>query len=392
MTTTTFLNLSPPDQLLTKVTNPTTNKTDYAFPLQTKAWLKMQGVAQIALGFPITKETFTNQYGTFPNEQTVLDAIGVLKAINQVLVEYGDPNTLFSGIAGFQAATTAPTSIYGNAVWLSRNTQTTAENIVSYLQEGLKDIGEEPDPVKRLADLTELLTGQGGIIPQATTLKGKISAFSTKTSNFYTTLNSELTGPTKSLQVYLDQDDNVLASAKKIVHDDLENLKKLTKHIHKLNDEYIGFTVAASLSPIFLLIPFYGIILAIADAATFGALAKETKDALDQARRDFKTQGDEEKKKAALVTVLSHFNDSVIPVKKDGDEFLATIATMVAGWTEFSGQILNQLEHLTPEDLKDWSAFLQKVNFQSAVDAWTRIAQKAEDFANAGFIKFNSSN
>jgi len=84
-TNTAIISFSPPSQLLTKVTNPTTNKTDYVFPLQTKAWLKMQGVARTAISFPITKDTFTNLYGTFSNEATVLEAVGVLNAINKIL-------------------------------------------------------------------------------------------------------------------------------------------------------------------------------------------------------------------------------------------------------------------------------------------------------------------
>jgi len=390
--TTAFISLSPPDQLLTKVTNPKSNKTDYVFPLQTKAWLKMQAVTRTGLSFPITKDTFTKLYGTFANEGTVLAAVNVLKAINQILTEYGDPNTLISDIGKFQKAATAPKSIYGNAVWLAFNTQTTSQNIASLLKEGLKDIGEEPDPVQRLADLKELLSGQGGITQQATTLQNYVSSFSTKTTNFYTSLNSSLTGPTNSLKVYLDQENNVLSAAKTIVKTDLANIKKLKHHIHKLNDEYIGFVVAASMSPIFLLIPFFGIFLAIADAATFGELAKETKDALEKARKDLAKQGKEEQLKAALVTVLEDFNGSVLNVKTEGDNFVKTIETMIAGWTDFSNQIKNQLEHLTPEDLKDWSAFLQRVNFQSALAAWNNIAAKAEQFATAGFISFNSSN
>ena len=45
--------IQPPAALLTTVTNPNTKQTDYAFPLQTDAWLKMQAVVKTAIAFPL---------------------------------------------------------------------------------------------------------------------------------------------------------------------------------------------------------------------------------------------------------------------------------------------------------------------------------------------------
>lgn len=381
--------IQPTSGLVTKVTNPKTKQIDYAFPLQTSAWLKMQTVIRTALAFPITKDTFTDLYGTFTDEQTLLQAIAILKTINTTAQEYGDPTTLISNISKFQKASTAPDSIYGNAVWLAYNTQTTAEQIRALLNQGLQDIGEEPDPATRIKDLTELLTGKGGITDQANTLKTQIENFSKKVSSFYTTLNGELNGPSNSLASYLDQSGNILSDAEADVQADKDAIKQLNKTIKKLNDEYIGFTVAASASPLFLLVPFVGPFLAVADAATFAVLAVKVKKEMDADKKTLAKEEKDKQQKAALVSQLHGFNASALDVETDGKAFLDALGKMIGGWTEFDVQIKKRLSSLTVEDVKDWNAFLTKINFQAALHGWTLIGSKAETFASAGFISFS---
>jgi hypothetical protein len=349
----------------------------------------MQDVVRIALGFPLSKSTFTSLYGTFTDEAAVDTAIDILGAIQQTASQYGDPQTLISQIEQFQKANTAPDSIYANAVWLAAQTQLTAQQIASLLQIGLQDIGQSPDPKTRIEELTELLTGDGGINPMATTLQGQISAFQTKASAFYTTLNSELTGPTNSLEWYLNQSSNVLTDAQNAVKDDQAAIDQMNTTIKQLNDEYIGFTVAASVSPVFLLIPFFGPIIAVADATTFGVLAAKVKKELDAAREALSKEEALEQQKAALVTQLTGFNKSVADVDVDGKAFLDAISTLISGWGEFTNQVNLRLNSLTTADVEDWSAFLTKINFQASLNGWNLIATKAESFYTAGFVRFS---
>lgn len=383
--------IQPPAGLLTQVDNPQTQQPDYAFPLQTTAWLKMQTVVKTALAFPLSNAQFTSLYGSFSDQATVTAAVDILGQIQQTATQYGDPQTLVSQIGAFQTAATAPGSIYGHAVWLAAQTITASQQIVSLLKEGLADIATEPDPKQRLQDLTELLSGQGGVGPTASTLNTAVAAFQTKTSAFYTTLNAQLTGPTNSLAVYLKADGNVLADAKAVVQSDEDSIKSLTGTLDELNKEYIGFTVAASVSPVLLLIPFFGIFIAAADATTFGILATKVKNEMDSLQAKLKTVQADEQMKAALVTQLSGFNLSVGDVSTDGQAFLDAIATMVSGWGEFQTQINTRLSSLTVADVQDWSAFMDQIGFQTAVDGWSLIAAKAEAFYQAGFVKFTTS-
>jgi hypothetical protein len=380
--------IQPPAKLLIPVTDPTTNQPGYAFPLQTTAWLKMQDVVRIALSFPLTTDDFTNLYGTFTDEATVETAITVLGAIQKSAGDYGDPLTLISGLAAFQTANTAPDPIYGNAVWLAAQTITTAQTIATMLKEGLNDIATESDPKIRIQDLTELLTGQGGITSMSTTLQGQIGAFQTKTTTFYTVLNTELTGQTNSLEWYLNQSDNVYALAKQDAKNVQDAIDQLNSQIKQLNDEYIGFTVAASVSPVLLLVPFFGPFLAIADAATFGALAAKVKQQMDGLKQTLSGDEVELQKKSALVTQLGNFDDQAKTVDVDGKAFLNSISTLISGWGEFNTQVQARLTALTVADVQDWSAFMDKVGFQSALDGWNLIAQKAESFYQAGFVQF----
>jgi len=380
--------IQPPSSLLIPVTNPQTNQSDYAFPLQTSAWLKMQDVVRQALAFPLTMNDFKNNYGTFNDEAEVTQAVSILGQIQQTANQYGDPQTLISQLSSFQQSNNPPESIYGHAVWLSAQTIANAQQIASLLQEGLKDIGEESDPKTRLDDLTQLLTGQGGVSSIAGTLSSAVTAFQTKTSGFYTTLNGQLSGQPNSLQAYLTQKDNVLSDAQSLVSADDDEIKSLNATIHKLNEEYIGFTVAASVSPVFLLIPIFGVVLAVADAATFAALASKVKTELDSLRQKLSGVKKDEQQKTALVNELTSFNLKSQDVSTDGDDFLQTIGSLAAGWGEFQTQIGTRLSSLTVEDVTDWSQFLQKVNFQTALDGWNLIASKAESFYDAGFVKF----
>jgi hypothetical protein len=346
-------------------------------------------VVQIALQFPLSKDHFNALYGDFTDEATVEQAVDIMKAIHDTANSYGDPTTLISDLVKFQKSNSAPDSIYGNGVWLASQTQATAQQIVALLNVGLKAIGQTQDPNTRLQELTELLTGTGGINPLATTLKGNIENFQKKSNNFYQTLNSELTGDTNSLEWYLKQADNVLELAKKDVSEDADAISQMNKNLKKLNDEYIGFTVAASSSPLLLVVPFIGVGLAVADAVTFGVLASEVKSQIDDLKKKLSTTEVDKQKKSALVTQLTGFNAQAADVDADGKAFLDTIGTMISGWNAFNSQINLRLESLTAKDLEDWSAFMQTIEFDTAVDGWKLIEQKAEAFYQTGFVKFS---
>lgn len=383
--------IQPPSGLLTTVIDPNTQQPTYAFPLQTTAWLKMQTVVNTALAFPLSSDQFTSLYGTFTDEGIVEQAVTILGAIQQTATEYGDPATLISELAGFQQADTAPDSIYGNAVWLAARTQLAAQQIASLLQIGLTDIGQTSDPATRIQELTELLTGQGGITSLAAALQTDITNFQTKTGTFYQTLNQELTGQTNSLQWYLSQSSNVLSVAQADVSADETQVKTLTDNINELNKEYIGFTVAASVSPVFVLFPFFGLFIAIADATTFGVLAAKVKAQMDALNEQLKGVEADEQKKTALVTQLTGFNTASLDVETDGKAFLDTIGQLISGWAEFTSQINLRLTSLTPDDVANWSAFLDKIGFQSALAGWQLIAAKAESFFQTGFVAFSTA-
>jgi hypothetical protein len=381
--------IQPPAALLTAVTNPNTEQTDYAFPLQTDAWLKMQAVVKTAIAFPLSAADFTNLYGTFTDEGSVESAVAILGAIQKTAAEYGDPQTLISELPQFQKANQAPASIYGHAVWLAAQTQTAAQQIGSLLQEGLTDIGTESDPNTRLNDLTELLTGQGGVNSYANALSGYIQNFEKVVSAFYLELNNELTGNTNSLKTYLNSANNVYKDAQGDVSADQTKISQLNSDIKQLNDEYIGFTVAGSVAPLIFLFPLFGPFLAIADAATFGVLATKVSNELGGLRDELKGVSADEQKKTALVTQLQGFNLSAQDVEGDGTAFLDTISKLSGGWTEFSNQITLRLQSLTVQDLQDWGAFMQKINFQSAVKGWGLISSKAETFFQTGLVQFD---
>jgi hypothetical protein len=348
----------------------------------------MQDTVRTALGFPLTSDDFTNLYGTFTDEGSVDTVVSILGAIQQTAQKYGDPTTLISELPAFEQAGTPPASIYGHAVWLAAQTQLTAQQILSLLKQGLADIGQDQTAQERLQDLTDLLTGPGGVNSYATTLAGYVKDFQDAVTAFYQELNAELTGQTNSLGWYLGQSTNVYSDAQADVTADDTLISQLTDNINTLNKEYVGFTVAASISPVLILFPIFGPLLAIADAATFGVLASKVKSQLSDLQTQLAGASDDELKKTALVTVLGNFNKSVQDVDADGTAFLNAIGSLNSGWTKFADQINFRLQSLTAEDLENWSAFMQKENWKAAQDGWTLIGSTAETFFDTGVVVF----
>ena len=185
--------------------------------------------------------------------------------------------------------------------------------------------------------------------------------------------------------------DNVYTDAQNAVSADQQQIGQLNTQIKKLSDEYIGFTVAASVSPLFVFFPFFGIFIAIADAATFGVLATQVKNQLGDLTSSLNSATADEQKKSALVTQLGGFNTTAGDVESDGQDFLTAIATLESGWGKFSDQITTRLKALTAADLSNWGEFMQKLGFQTAIDGWKLIGQKAEQFFDAGFVQFSTN-
>lgn len=382
--------IAPPTGAVIAHIDPKTEQTNYAFPLQTKAWLALQTAVAQAMQLPFDQADFVDKYGTFADETIIESAMTVFDRINTTAKEYGDPTKLISEISNFQQSKNPPDAIYGHAVWLAFQTQTTAQQISALLQEGLNDIGQESDPKVRLKDLTELLTGQGGITDQANSLTGEITTFSTKLSSFYKTLNAELAGKTDSLKSYLDQEGNVLDAANAALVTEKGDLGKMLDLVKKYNDEYIGFTVAASVAPLLSVVPPLFFFFAVGDAAIFGPLAAKAKEALDNERKLVADEKDEIKHKKALVAQVTALNGAAEQVNTNGAEFLNTLSQMVGGWTEFTTQVGLRLKSLTEDDVKEWSKFLQKINFKAGLQGWNTIANKAEDFALKGMVTFKT--
>lgn len=383
--TSTFLD--PPPALSTQY-NPADGGTTYAFPLQTNSWLAMQTVIQQALLFPNTTTAFTNLYGAFSDADTVVQAVQILDQIQQTATQYGDPTTLISDLSAFQSATTMPDTIYGAAVWLAAQTVWTANQIVNLLNAGLTDIGTISDPTERLADLTALLQGPGSVSSYASTLQGYITAFEGPVQTFYNTMNAQIAGSTNSLEWYLTQDGNVLSVAQGDVSADTSEINALNEQISTLNKEYIGFTVAACVSPVFLGIPFVGVFLTVADATTFGVMAAEVKKQLDALNEQLASTELDYQEKSQLVAQLQAFDSTSSTVETDGVAFLAAISGLIGGWSEFASQIADNVAALTMSDVDDWPAFLVQVGFQAAVTNWQAIATQAQVFYGAGFVTF----
>lgn len=391
MSTPTYAGMfKPPSGLTITVTNPNTNQPSPAFPAQTAAWVRMQNVVNAALLFPSSQSDFTNLYGDFSDMGTVETAVSILGQVNATSNKYGNPQTLISQINQFASSTNAPGSIYGNAVWLAAQTIATATQIIALLNEGLNMAKDDKDPQTRISDLSDLITQ--GIAPLAATLQTNIANFERKVSTFYTELNAELTGQTNSLNWYLSQSNNVVADAQSAYASDQQDIQDMTKSLHDLNKEYTKDVALACSSPAFLLIPFVGVPLAIADATVFGLKAEAVKKKIAAVKQQLTAKDQDEQKKGLLVTQVTHFQQAITDVDTDGQDFLSKIGALSTGWAQFPTQMNAALGKITVQDVQDWGAFMDKVEFKATQDLWKQIADVAQTFYSSGFASFSTSN
>lgn len=207
---------------------------------------------------------------------------------------------------------------------------------------------------------------------------------------FFDNLNKTLNGETDSLKWYLDQKDNVYSEAGKDVSEDEKSMKDLREQIKKLNDMYIGFTVAASCSPLFLLIPIIGIPMAIADATAFGIEAEKVRKARNAAEAQLKSVEADKLKKISLRDKINELNGNAQNLNTWGNNFLGDLKNVTLSWTKMTDNLQNIVAQTDEKDMENMALFMEKIHLTNAKKDWQDIGTAAENFMDNGFLKFET--
>jgi hypothetical protein len=379
-----------PADVQTNLQQTLASSPQYVFPLQTTTWHNMQMAVKAGLQIPIAQGDFTTKYGVFDDTADVQGAITIFTQLNDLLTKFGDPTSIAAEISKYTSMTDPPDAVFAHAVWLSQQTSLAAQDINNLIS-GLQDCLAPGTPVAdKLEALKEICLDQGGISDKATTMKGKADTFNKKVANYYSNLNTTLTntdvsGP-DSLAKYLAKEDNVLAAAKQKVTDLSNDITSLQSQVATANQQYLAFTISASLAPVACMLPPLFIFGGIIDAAVCGSLAGVWKGKLDALNTQLQQEQVEEQKKAQLVADLQVLNDHADMINTTGLDFLNAVGSMVDGWATLTSQLADLIGNLSPDKLDDEGTFLLVTTLKGAVTSWNNVMSAADQFRNAGFL------
>lgn len=356
---------------------------DEIFALQTTAWVNLQATVAAGLKLPITQGNFVAQYGNFAGTQAaeIQDAIGYFSAINTSCTDFGDPTTLISQITQFTSATTPPLSLYGHGVWLAQQLAVTAQTISEYYTGTIAYVnaGHPWQPA------CSQLFSQAGVLSNAQAMTTLCQKFSSEMSTFL----AALTANVDALNTYVSSDSaNVLSTAQTDLTNDTTDLTSDTAQLAKLNQEYIGFTVAAALSPVISLEPPLFLIDGIIDAAVFTGLAVAWKTKIDNLKATIASLKTEKQQAAALVTQVTSFNSFAALTVAQGQSFIDAVDQMAAGLIDFQTQLTAVESELNNFDSFD--DFFQQIHMQAAIDDWNNVASYANSWVTQGFVQFQT--
>lgn len=139
----------------------------------------------------------------------------------------------------------------------------------SYLPEILKYLQNQPSIVTKPEDIPQAIDDLHKLAVQ---YEGEAEALRVKVENFTTLVEGDYNTNTTLLNTYsaqLTQLRTDIGDDEKLVTDTLANIKSSTA-------EYDRLCLAAETSPVYLVIPFYGIFVSVTVAAVTGALAAST--------------------------------------------------------------------------------------------------------------------
>lgn len=364
---------------------------DNVFALQSTDWSNMQKAVTHGLQLPITQGDFTDKYGAFDDTADVQGAIQIFNTINTLLTQYGDPSSIAQDIDQYTSMTDPPTAIFAYTVWLAAQVELAAQNIQNEFNAFVQDVLPSLSPDDAATALLQLIQAPGGLLDTVSnTLLPLTKTYNTTVGTYYkqlydALLNTNAAGP-DSLAKYLAQDNNVLTAAQNDVTEISSQIATLQSEIATDNQQYLAFTITASVSPALSLLPPLFFLQGLIDAAVFGSLAGVWKGKLDALNSQLQQQQAAEQQKTQLVADLTTFNQQASTIGTYGTTFLNDVDGLVKAWTNFVGTLNTAVKDIQTAQKDANFKFLQEGLISAACTEWQTAITAIENFKASGFM------
>jgi hypothetical protein len=363
------------------------------FVLFTNDWLQLQNYISQALTLPIDTGDWNDKYGSFADQGQVTTVLGAMTNVQGLCATFGDPETLRQEIAenpGYLLTPTAPPEIYGNIVWLASQIENAASTFTFTFQ-GLSEVLDPSagTPAQRAANLTTILTGQGGLTSTAADMQTKTTALLGKLATFETSIGAANT----QLVTYTSAESQIVADANQIVAQDKVDRDSFQSSADDALKKWRDYTIAAVATSVGIMIITGGALwpLAVGLGAGLGAAAAYERGQYN----DFmaKVQGEDEdiSKKNRLLVDLAGLNTAIAPVASSLQTFDTALQSVEGVWSDIQLNLNYIATNYGVDQLSDLSWVMQTMDILDAEKKWQAISDTAQQFTQNSLVSYDTS-
>lgn len=355
------------------------------FALFIADWIEMQRFVTGALRLGVSVGDFTAKYGKFDtaDETDINNCVSAFATLHDAAKDFGNPITLIAEMQKLGAGD-KPASLYGQIVWLSTqiaNAASTFHFTYSSLKEVLTDNMSLPD---RIAALTDLLTGPGGLSSLAEDMKNKTLDLQKALLAF----SARIAAAQVEVDKYASEDSKIYQDVLAAIETDKKAVEDTEQTIKDLAKKYSDYCAAAAAGSIGLMLITGGMAwpLAVADAAVFGSLAEKARKAKDDAEDLLNVEKGELAQKNLLKFDIGALNDQIGPIKDSVDKTAGLLEQIAGVW----GNEVVKFAAITKETeigtLATYSALQDRLHILDAQNKWQDIAADTFQFTAGAFV------
>jgi hypothetical protein len=374
-----------PAGLLADNPNPDAKKL---FCLFTQDWITMQTFIVQALQLPINVGDFKQKYGKFKDEDEIKNCVNAMKDIQNLSVQFGNPQTLITQLATNPAilqTDTAPKELYIHIVWFATKLYQTAITFNQTFAQLMQMLTILPAD-QLLPTVTAILTGPGGLQTSAETMKTLANTLVQDMAKFL----DLLTPATTTMTVYTNSSSTFVEDVKKDIGQDAQDIQTFQDQADTAYKLWRDLTISAVTTSVGTLVLSGGFAwpVSAALATGLGVEAQKARNAYDDACAARNRAEEDKQKKMTLQNDLGAFNTQMVPATKAANAFLADLQKVEGVWTNIGTQLNFIATNFTPDSFKDLPAWRDAMRLDSATQDWKIIADTAAEYTANSLVTY----
>jgi hypothetical protein len=386
-TTSTTDTLVPASGLV--VQNPGPDGGTPLFCLFTQDWITLQTFIVQALQLPIALGQFEDKYGSFSDESAIKDCIAAMANVQGLSNDFGDPTALVKEIASNPAVLqgdTAPDQLYLHIVWFATKLYQTATTFNQTLGQFMELLNATPAD-QRMALVTEILTGDGGLQSSAVSMGTLANALNQKMANF----NLKLAPSVDEMSDYTSKSSKFYQDVEAAITQDTTDIDTFQKEADDTYKLWRDLTISATTVSIGLMVVTGGMAwpLSAVAAGVLGSQAKKARDAYDAAVEHVNAARADEQKKIRLKADLNGFNVQMAPVTQAAQNFQTTLAKVEGVWLTIANDLAYIAKTFTPDQFENLPVWKEASKLDLATQDWKIIAQKADEYTANSLVTYH---